>query len=126
MNGSSREVVPKGLALLSAIGSAASIVALFFVLIQEAARRAQLPVPITLWRIVFAAIGLVAAGAVGLLAFHYCQLVSRSDRSVGGKIIRIAVLIVVGLILEGACLDGILAALYWDWWLSSIRILLGW
>jgi hypothetical protein len=112
---------PKWLALLSVAGSVASIIALLIVLIQQAAPEPGAPTQLVVWRLIFAAIALVATGATVVFTYIYCRNVHLSQLSPGKKLVRISLGIMIGLLISGICLDGFFAALYWTWWLQPLR-----
>jgi hypothetical protein len=105
---------------LSALGSAASIIALLIVLLQIVATRTDISEQSMVWRFFLGAIALVGWGGITVLSCAHCQAVQSSDASLGVKAVKISVAFGLALLFVAACLDGFFAALYWSPWLRPI------
>lgn len=125
-NGITREPIPKHLALLSAAGSFASIIALLIVLVQQASQEHDIPAEFMVWRLIFGCVALVATGCVAVTAYLLCQGVWFKNSAPLAKVLSICIVIMIALVVGGACIDGLFSALYWTEWLDTPRHLLRW
>jgi hypothetical protein len=110
------------IALVSVLGSFASIVALAIVLLDKGAQSSDIPPEYLAWRIIGFAISL--AGVVGFTIFSYYWCKSAYNdtrRSPQRRALSVTVRVIIGLCLVGFFVDGILASIYWRWWLSGLE-----
>jgi len=115
------------IALVSTIGSIASIVALALVLLEKATVGGPSDPQLAAWRIVLFVVALIAgAGAFLFTCFWVKAATAPLDPTVHRVIASMTVRLVLGLLLVGVCIDGVYAAIYWRGWMGSPFLLLKW
>lgn len=112
---------PGWLLFLSIAGSVSSMVALLIVLIQQAAPRPDVSTQAVVWRIVMAMIALVASSSIIVYAYLHCRAIHLSQLSAEKKLMHVSLTIILALLALGISLDGLFAALRWNWWLAPIK-----
>jgi uncharacterized membrane protein YidH (DUF202 family) len=109
------------LALLSAIGSIASIFALGIVLVDKAVSATSLDPQSAAWRFIFFFIALFGVAGSALFTYLWTKAaIKKPDYNPHQRVFAATLRTALGLILMGVCMDGIFAALYWKPWLRGI------
>jgi hypothetical protein len=109
------------LALLSAIGSIASILGLGIVLVDKAVSATSLDPQSAAWRFIFFFTALFSAAGSALFTYLWTKSAFKQpDYNPHQRVFAAMFRSALGLLLMGVCIDGIFAALYWKPWLRGI------
>jgi hypothetical protein len=109
------------LALLSAVGSIASIFGLGIVLVDKAVSATSLDPQSAAWRFIFFFIALFSAAGSALFTYLWMNAaIKKPDYNPHQRVLAATFRSALGLLLMGICIDGIFSALYWKPWLRGV------
>lgn len=105
---------------ISIVGSVASIIGLGIVILQEATKEHPIRYSQFAWRITIFGIALTLTSASLVSAFVFVKNAwLDTTKSEARRAIDISARLVLGLVLFGVCFDGLVASIYWTYWLSA-------
>jgi H+/Cl- antiporter ClcA len=109
------------IALISVLGSFASIVALTIVLLDKGAQSSDVSPEYLAWRIIGFAISLAGSVGFSLFSYYWCKTAYDDKRkSPHRRALSVTFRVIVGLCLVGFFVDGLLSSIYWRLWLSGL------
>ncbi|MEM1157909.1 MAG: hypothetical protein AAGH72_06610 [Verrucomicrobiota bacterium] len=101
---------------LSITGSIASLVGLMLALFTVYSKAAGFHPQLAVWSVAFCLVCLLCVGATILYASDYIIEVSKRDIPQREKILRWLGTSVAAILISAIFIDGIFAALTWNWW----------
>jgi hypothetical protein len=108
------------LAVMSMIGSIASVIGLGIVILQEATKDHPIRHSLLGWRISLFGMALIAVSGSVLFTFFLARdAYLGTGQQQARRILKATACGVLGTALVGICLDGLFAAIYWTFWLSG-------